>query len=202
MEDKALLSKFLPESCAGKVHDWFMKHHAVLRITSARASKLGDYRPPQKGLPHRISVNHNLNPHEFLITLVHEMAHLICWQKYGRRAKPHGSEWKTAFKELLYEICTPDTFPNDIQQAIDFYFSPTTSNRRGNEKLKLALRKYDAGSELIAIENIPEGNTFIYHRRTFRRMHKVRKRFQCLCLNNNRLYSFSPLAQVLPAVAS
>jgi SprT protein len=46
----------------------------------ARSSKLGDYRPPQRGLPHRISVNHNLNQHEFLITLIHEMAHLLCWE--------------------------------------------------------------------------------------------------------------------------
>jgi SprT protein len=202
MEAKTVLSKFLPASCVDKVHDWLKQHHAVLRITRARESKLGDYRPPQRGLPHRISVNNNLNPHEFLITLVHEMAHLLCWEKYGRRAKPHGQEWKLAYKDLLPQICDPAVFPEDIQQALTLYFHPRTSYRKGNEVLKQVLRKYDPASIFIAVEDISEGDRFLYHRRVFRKMHKVRKRFQCLCLNNNRLYSFSPLAQVLPEVAS
>lgn len=198
MEDKKLLSKFLPDSCVDKVHDWLKLHQAALRITSARVSKLGDYRPPQRGIPHRISVNHNLNHYEFLSTLVHEMAHLLCWEKYGRRAKPHGKEWKQAYKDLLPNICRPGIFPEDIEQAFTFFFLPHTSYRRGNEVLKLAFRKYDPGSDFVAIEAIPEGDSFIYHRRTFRKMHRVRTRYQCICLSNNRLYSFSALAQVMP----
>lgn len=202
MEAKKVLSKYLPASCVDKVHGWLQQHHAILKITSARRSKLGDYRSPQQGLPHRISVNHNLNQHEFLTTLVHEMAHLLCWKKYGRRVKPHGGEWKLAYKELLPEICEPNMFPADIQQALTVVFHPLTSYRQGSEVLKRALRKYDPDTDLIAIEDIPEGDVFVYQCRTFRRMHKVRKRYQCICLNNNRVYSFSSLAQVSPTVAS
>lgn len=202
MEAKTVLSKFISSPCVDNVENWLRQHHAVLRITRARQSKLGDYRPPQRGMPHRISVNHNLNPHEFLITLIHEMAHLICWEKYGRRAKPHGQEWKLVYKELLPQICNPAVFPEDIQQALSHFFQPQTSYRKGNEVLKQVLRKYDPATGLIAIEEISDGNRFFYHRRAFRKMHKVRKRIHCLCLNNNRLYSFSPLAQVLPDAIS
>lgn len=165
-------------------------------------SKLGDYRPPHRGMPHRISVNHNLNHHEFLSTLLHEMAHLLCCEKYGRRVKPHGKEWKQAYKELLPDICGPGIFPEDIEQAFAVFFHPRTSYRRGNEVLKLAFRKYDPGSDLKAIEEIPEGDSFIYHHRTFRKIQRVRTRYKCICLNNNRLYSFSPLAQVMPQETS
>jgi SprT protein len=198
MEDKNLLSKFLPEPCIDKVYQWLKLHKAVLRITSARISKLGDYRPPHRGKPHRISVNHNLNRHEFLSTLVHEMAHLICWEKYGRRTKPHGKEWKLAYSELLPDICGPGIFPDDIEQAFTVFFHPRTSYRRGNEVLNLAFRKYNPDSALKAIEEIPEGDSFVYRRRIFRKMKRVRTRYKCICLSNNRLYSFSPLAQVMP----
>jgi SprT protein len=201
MEARKVLSKYLPDIYVDKVHGWLLQHKAVLRIAAPRCSKLGDYRPAQRGLPHRISVNHNLNHHEFLITLIHEMAHLLCWEKHGRRVRPHGKEWKLIFKDLSYEFLEPGTFPEDIQQALDFYFLTATSNLAGNENLKRVLQKYDPGSEFKMLEDIHEGNIFLYRKRVFKKVCKVRKRYQCFCLSNNRLYSFSPLARVMPATA-
>jgi len=201
MEPQKVLSKYLDEPCADKVYDWLLQNRASLRITSARRSKLGDFRPAQRGLPHRITVNNNLNRYEFLITLVHEMAHLLCWEKFGRRVNPHGMEWKNIFRNLIFTICDPGIFPEEIQQALALYFDPGTSNRRGSEEIARALRKYDPHSDLKSIEDIPDGEAFIYKQTGFRKMHKVRKRYKCICLNSSRLYLFSPLTLVLPAAA-
>lgn len=198
MEGKQILSKYLHPACVDSVYDWLNRHHAALKITSARSSKLGDYRPPFKGLPHRISVNNNLNRHEFLITLIHEMAHLSCHEKYGRRAKPHGKEWKLQFRELFYDLKAPDVLPADLQDAMKLFFDPANSYRKGNTILKPVLKKYEPHSALLAVEDVSDGSIFIFNRRAFRKMRRIRTRYQCICLNNNRMYSFSPLAQVLP----
>ena len=39
---------------------------------------------------HRISVNGNLNKYSFLITLIHELAHLLTFTQYKNRVDPHG----------------------------------------------------------------------------------------------------------------
>jgi predicted SprT family Zn-dependent metalloprotease len=42
---------------------------------------------------HEITVNSNLNKYKFLITLIHEISHLVAFEKFGRNIKPHGNEW-------------------------------------------------------------------------------------------------------------
>ena len=198
MEGKAILGKYLPPALVDPISDWFKNHRALLKIASARSSKLGDYRPPFKGLPHRISVNHNLNQHEFLITLIHEMAHLLCFEKHGRRAKPHGKEWKLQFSNLYDELKAPDVLPPEVHQAMKLFFNPETTYRKGNAMLKPVLRKYDPHSVLVAVEDVSDGGIFLFNRKLFRKVRKVRTRHQCMCLNNNRMYVFSPQARVLP----
>ncbi len=181
-----------------KVLLMFREHRAVLRITRARSSKIGDYRPPRNRLPHRISVNHNLNPHEFLLTLIHELAHMECWLRYGKHAKPHGSEWNMIFKKLLNEFDKPGLFPENIRQAIAQFSQHGLSFQQGNEALKRALRSFDSISDLPTVEEIDNSEIFTYHNRRYRKIHKVRKRIKCMCLNDNKLYTFGPFTRVIP----
>jgi len=202
MEHLNLLSRFLPPSRTHKVLVWLERHRAILKITRARASKLGDYRPPFNGFPHRISVNGNLHPVEFQITLVHEMAHLLCWQKFGRRVKAHGAEWKNEFRDLLPEICVFSEFPEEVAVALKEFFQPGTSYRTGNAKLKSALLKFNPKSSGKLVAEVDDGDVFYFRRRKFLKVRKVRTRYECICLNNNRVYSFNAMAQVMPATAS
>lgn len=198
MQDKQILSKYLSPPAVDKILVLLNKHRVVLRISRARSSKLGDYRPPRNGLPHRISVNHNLNPHEFLITLIHELAHLECWLEFGKHAKPHGREWNLLFKKLLNDFNEPDLFPENIRQAIALYTHPGTSLHQGNDVLKRALKLFDPIADLLTVEAIANGEIFIFRKRRYRKIQLVRKRIKCMCLNDNRLYSFVPFTQVLP----
>lgn len=202
MEHLNLLNRFLPPSSSHKVLVWLEQHQAILKITRARASKLGDYRPPFNGLPHRISVNSNLHPVEFQITLVHEMAHLLCWQKFGRRVKAHGAEWKNEFYDLLPEICILSEFPEEVSVALEEFFQPGTTYRAGNAKLKSVLHKFNPKSSGKLVAEVDDGDIFYFRRRKFLKVRKVRTRYECICLNNNRVYSFNAMAQVMPATAS
>ena len=77
-----LLNKYLPENTGKIFADWIIKYGIYIRITGNRATKHGDYRPPGRNKYHSITINHNLNKYAFLITFVHEMAHLLVWMQY------------------------------------------------------------------------------------------------------------------------
>ena len=61
-----------------------------IEIKKQRKTCYGDYRRYPDG-SHKISINNNLKPEAFLITLLHEVAHLVTFLKYGRNIKPHGT---------------------------------------------------------------------------------------------------------------
>ena len=98
-----VLLKYISPQAVDIIVDWVITHGIHLRITAERSTKLGDFRPNMhKNSGHRITINHNLNQHAFLITLVHEIAHLINWNIHRDTVKPHGAEWKNIFNEAIY----------------------------------------------------------------------------------------------------
>jgi len=77
MSDKEILAQYIPEEAIDKVLNRIIEKKVHLKITRGRRTKLGDYRPPVRHSNHRISINHDLNPYAFLITFIHEFAHLL-----------------------------------------------------------------------------------------------------------------------------
>ena len=96
---------------------WLEGLNYQIAISRPRKSKLGDFRPPRLGQIARITMNADLGPFQFLTTLTHEIAHLIAWEKHGRRAAPHGKEWKAIFRELLLELAHLQAWPEIYSQA-------------------------------------------------------------------------------------
>lgn len=111
------LKKFIPEASAPLVLDYLHQYKVYLTITRRRKTVLGDYRHAAAGKNHRISVNGNMNRYAFLITLIHELAHLVTFMEYGNRVQPHGREWKTIYRRMLEEFIKIDIFPADILAA-------------------------------------------------------------------------------------
>ena len=99
--NKTILYKYIPEKAVETIAQWIYKFDFKLKIKRSRQSKYGDYRPPMDDRNHTITINHDLNKYAFLITLVHEIAHLTNFNKNRNRVKPHGNEWKTEFKLLM-----------------------------------------------------------------------------------------------------
>src|SRR6478735_7635843 len=112
------LQRFLPPETYEAVLQYLHFYKVHLTVAAERKSILGDYRHRTHFSNHRISVNGNLNKYAFLITLLHELAHLLTFEKYGNRVSSHGREWKAVFGQLLARFIEQKVFPEDIRHAL------------------------------------------------------------------------------------
>lgn len=198
---KAVLSKYIPESSIPIIINWLSRSNVQLNISKSRSTKLGDYRPPYRQSYHRISVNHDLNKYQFLLTLVHEMAHLKTFEEYKNKVSPHGKEWKSNFRQLMEPFLNESVFPVELLPAVNKYLiNPSSST--SNTSLLNELRKYDGPKDYLTLDEIPFQSKFRIHNGVvFKKIEKMRKRYKCLRLDNNRMYVVSPLLKVIPVEA-
>lgn len=197
-KDKKILEKYLPEKSVEQIFEWIKFYKIRLKITKQRSTKLGDYRPPGLKPFHQISVNHNLNPYSFLLTLTHEIAHLIVWEKFKNKVKPHGYEWKSEFKLLMKPFLQTNIFPSELHQVIIIYLENAKASSGSDLELTRLLRKYDKDYKSLPIlEDLPIDSIFrINNGMQFKKGKKLRKRYTCICLDNNKKYLINPLANV------
>ncbi len=199
MQDySAQLRKYMPATAAPIISQWINDSQCLFRISRSRTSKFGDYRPPYQGQGHRISVNHNLNPYAFLITTVHEFAHLKTWNAHKNRAKPHGQEWKANFRQLMLPFMQSAIFPTDIQLALVNYMENPAASSCTDLHLFRILKRYDTASDgNLTVEQLPIDTFFsTKNGRIFQKKEKIRKRYRCIEVNTRRIYLFSPIAEV------
>src|SRR6476620_11654853 len=138
------LQHFLPPNTFPAVIEY--RHLYIVHLTVARERKsiLGDYRHRTQHHTHRISVNGNLNTYAFLITLLHELAHLLTFEKWGNRVQAHGKEWKQLFGQLLAQFIQHKIFPADIESALLKSISNPAASSCADMVLLKTLRRYDA----------------------------------------------------------
>ena len=188
------ISTYIPKEATTQINIWLNTYNCQLKITKPRQTKLGDYRYPQNGKGHIISINNNLNPYAFLITLTHEIAHMMVWEKHQNTVLPHGKEWKEMFQKLMLNFLT--LFPQDVLAPLAKYLKNPKASSSNDTALTNALRVYNP-HQITTIADIPIGSTFsIPNGQKFIKLKKLRKRYQCVAERNNRLYLFNPLAEV------
>jgi SprT protein len=187
-KDLKIFQKYLPETAVEYCAKLWDMHKFNLKITKPRHSKLGDYcYNPAKG--HCITVNANLNKYAFLITYLHEVAHLQVQKTYIRRRLPHGKEWKEAFRQLLLSVMTEAIFPKNILAALQLYYKNPAASSNGHAPLANALSQYDAvKSDEITLNEIPDNGRFILNTRVFQKGPLRRTRYLCRDLANNKQY--------------
>lgn len=196
--NQSILYKYIPEKAVPVISEWIYSFDFKLRIKKSRASKYGDYRPPVKGENHQITINYDMNKYAFLITLVHEIAHLSNWNKNKDSVKPHGEEWKLHYKMLMQQFLTPEIFPADVVAALRKYMSNPAASSCSDTNLLRVLKRYDDRQSTVLLEDVPAGSTFAYNSdRYFVKGEQVRKRFRCVETATRRLYLFNPLTEVL-----
>lgn len=192
------LKQYLPDNAFADV-SYYLQHYRVhLTVTRQRQTILGDYRHAHDGKPHRISVNGNLNPYAFLVTLLHELAHLFTYERFGHRVQAHGTEWKSAFSGILARFIDQKVFPPDVEQALLRSLKNPAASSCGDEHLLRVLRQYDRQKENhLLVEQLGEGDLFrIKGDRIFRRLEKIRKRYKCEETSTGKLYLFSGVYEV------
>jgi len=196
-KNKSILVKYIPENAVVTIAEWIFQFDFKLKIKKDRSSKHGDYRPPIEGKNHQITVNKNLNKYAFLITLVHEIAHLTGWNKHKNKVKPHGEEWKHEFKTLMSPFIHSTIFPDDIKYALNNYLRNPAASSCSDISLSRTLKKYDQRDGIFLLEEIPVNSVFkIKHDRHFIKGERIRKRFKCVEVKTKRQYLFNPLAEI------
>ncbi|OQP52073.1 hypothetical protein A4H97_26020 [Niastella yeongjuensis] len=191
------LSKFIPPAAVPRVLEYLHQYKVHLTITRERKSILGDYRHATTEKNHRISVNGNLNPYAFLITLVHELAHLVTFIQFKHQVSPHGREWKDCYAHLLKDFLGKEIFPPVVEQTLKQSMHDLPASSCADEGLMRVLKKFDRDNGLVMVEQLPEGQLFdIGEGRIFKKGKKLRKRFQCIEVDTGKLYLFSPIYEV------
>ena len=195
-KSKALLADYLPAGTVDSVWDMIRHYQVRFRIARPRKSKLGDYRPPNGKQGHRISVNSDLNPYAFLITTLHEFAHLVTWNSYKNRVLPHGMEWKVAFREILTPYINSSIFPEEIIVALRAYMNNPAASSCTDLNLHRTLRRFDQNATVL-LETLPHGAHFkLQNGMVFEKGKLGRTRYRCQCLTNGKWYFVSAVAEV------
>ena len=200
MQNKAVLyaeklGRFLPESTTQYVAEMIVQYQVNFTISKKRKTKLGDYRYPTGKNGHRISVNGDLNQYAFLITTIHEFAHLKAFQDHGLRIKPHGKEWKKEFALLFQPIIDQGTLPQDIYLASHNYLKNAKASSCTDEALYRVLRRYDR-KKAILVEHLELGSRFMLNNLIFEKGKKLRKYYLCTNTQTKRQYRVLGMAEV------
>jgi len=200
------LQDYLPAGTYEPVLSYLRQFKVHLTVAKERKSILGDYRHRTHHDNHRISVNGNLNKYSFLITLLHELAHLLTFEQFGNKVMAHGREWKIIYGRLLDQFLQHKVFPPDIEKELLLSLQNPAASSCAEDGLLRILRRYDAsGSKFRLVEEIMQQAIFrTDDGRVFQKGKKLRKRFQCKEIKTGRIYLFSPVYEVelIDAVSS
>ena len=178
--------------------DLIRENGVHLKIVNHRVTRHGDYRRLPNG-QHMITVNATLNKYRFLITLVHEIAHLVAFERFGRFIKPHGLEWKRTFQELMVPFIRPEIFPNQLLPIIARHFKNPKASSSTDAELSIALKAFDEvqHTDKSYVFELPIGSVFrIYNGKLFKKGNKRIKRYECIEVATGRLFLFQPNAEV------
>lgn len=190
------LAKYIPEHAVKPVFDLIVANQVHLKIVNERQTRHGDYRRGHTG-KHEITVNASLNKYRFLITLIHEIAHLVAFEKFGRNIKPHGNEWKFTFQRLMVPFIRPEIFPGQILPLLARHFKNPSASSDTDTTLSLALKQYDKENDKNYVFEIPYGSVFrIKNGKIFKKLAVRTKRFECIEISSGKTYLFNPNAEV------
>lgn len=198
------LKNFLPEASFDGVARYLHQYKVHLTITKERQSVLGNYRSKIFDKAHRISINGNLNKYSFLITLLHELAHLLAYEKYGNSIQAHGRQWRDEFRKILNEFIPQRIFPLDIEAALLKSLQHPAATTCAEPHLTRVLKKYDEKKEgYVFVEELPEGSLFkVNNGILFKKGERIRTRFKCTQIDTKKVYLFSPVYEVARVTSS
>jgi len=196
---KQILAQKLPAAAVNYAVELWEKEPFAFNTTPARKSKLGDFRYRRDRQIQTITINADLNPYQFLLTYVHEVAHLHAFVRFGIEIPPHGTEWKSTFQQLMIPLLSTAFFPIDLLIPLRKHLkNPKASSTRDLFLVK-ELSKYDEKSinqELIFLSDIKPGNRFLLSGRVFEKGETRRTRVLCHEVNSGKKYLIAQLAKI------
>lgn len=159
-----------------------------LKITRSRQTKVGDFTSRHTKRHPRITLNNDLNQYLFLVTYVHEVAHLHVYLQFGNRVDPHGEKWRTTFTELMVPILWESVFPEEILHPLRKHMINPKASSFADSDLTQSFRKFDKNSNQVVLSQVPEGSIFKLQGRYFKKGKIRRTRILCREIQSKRDY--------------
>ncbi len=174
-----LLEKHIPLAAVSYCFKLWVDRPFEFKLRNKRLSKVGDFTCHQGKSP-RITINSDSHPYLFLLTYVHEVAHLVVHQECGWKVAAHGVEWKETFRQLMAPLMKEEIFPHPLFNALKKHLLSPKASSFSDSILTHALRQYDDTLKTTTLlSDIPEGSTFCFHGKWFKKGSLKRTRVVC-----------------------
>ena len=175
----SLLEKHLPPVAIPYCFQLWQRNPFDFSVRKKRISKVGDFTSHPGKVP-RITINYDSHPYLFLLTYVHEVAHLLVHHNYGWKHEAHGEVWKSTFRELMTPLMNEDVFPPSLLMVLKRHMADPKASSFSDTELTQALRNHDEKQKsVILLSEIPEGSIFGLHGRWFKKGKLKRTRVLC-----------------------
>jgi SprT protein len=195
--EKAMLSEHLPESTVDYVHYLFQTYPCNFKIVPPRKGKLGDCRYPINGGSAQITVNGDLPKLQFLITTLHEFAHLKTFIEKGRKVAPHGNEWKENYVRLFEPLLNETHLAIDEIRVLRTHLSsPSASSCNDPALSDFFNAEQHTGPNTNLLKNIPDGSLFEFNGKKYIKGNRVQKKYIIYAAETHRDFRLSGLANV------
>ncbi len=182
-----ILLKYLPnEEALDFIKKWTAPYSLQLQVSRSRKGKLGDYRSLTGKYSHRITINYDLVPELFFLTLTHEIAHMMVYETFSfREVKPHGKEWKKHYSKMILESIR--IYSEELQPLLIKF----AKNPKAGYYSETSLVQYFAKQKnpsILLLKQLEEGNTFSIENTVYQLIQKKRTRYLCMHLQTQKKY--------------
>lgn len=183
-----ILSEHTPEASHAYCVGLWEKFQFDFKLRKSRVTKVGDFTCYPGKVP-IITVNHDLDPYLFLITYIHEVAHLDVHLRVGNRILSHGKEWKLSFQQLMEPMLTEEIFPKELLIGLKKHLRNPKASTFSDSKFTKLLRTYDDRQKhVVLLSDLSEGSIFGYHGKWFKKGKLRRTRVECRELKTRHTY--------------
>jgi len=190
-----VFEQYLPENAIKYCKTVSKQYSFKLDLSFNRKSKFGHYKYLPNSKTHIISINRGLSKPLFLITYLHELAHLEVMLQYGRAAKPHGWKWKNAFQKLMLPMLNPTIFSNELLSVLAKHLKNPKASLSADPQL-WAILFSSSDKNATYIKDIDEGDEFIFKQRVFKKVKSRRTRALCYESKTGNNYLIPLLAKI------
>lgn len=189
----------IPQGSLEYVKTLLENENILIKLKNNRKTKHGDF-SVKKDFSLEITINSDMNPFRFLITLLHEISHFFVYQDFGFKTKPHGFQWKTKFKELLTPVINNKVFPDEILSPLAKYAINPKASTDTDLELSIALNKYNVSVSTYVLD-LKQGDKFeASNKKKYLVIGKRTKRYECMEIDSKKTYLFSPNYKIMKVI--
>ncbi len=192
---KKILAQYISENALTYCTTLSNNYTFKFDLSFNRKTKFGHYKYWPQTKSHTISINKGLSKELFLVTYIHELAHLDVILTYGRKVMPHGKEWKATFRSLMAPLLSHSIFDTNLLSALALHLKKPRASLSADPRL-WAILFPSKNKNSLSVKDINEGEDFIFKKRLFKKVKSRRTRALCYEAKSGNNYLIPLLAEI------